>query len=55
MRKVDNFERFVCITRSDTSTRAVDVQPDISIGVFAFEIQQLGADLIGDVIVELEP
>ena len=38
---------------SDGTARAVDVQPDIGVGVFTLEVQQLGADLVGNVIVDV--
>ena len=37
----------------DRPTRAVDVQPDVGVGVLALEVQQLGADLVGDVVVDV--
>ena len=37
----------------DRSAGAVDVEPDVGIGVLAFQIQQLSADLIGDVVVHV--
>lgn len=40
-------------TCSYGSTRAVDVQPDVCIGIFTFEIQQLSTDLVCNVIVHV--
>ena len=39
--------------RRDRTTGAVDVQPNVEVGVFTFQVQQLGADLIGDVVVDV--
>ena len=35
------------------AARAVDVQPDVPLGVVAGQVQQLGADDVGDVVVDL--
>ena len=37
----------------DRPAGAVDVQPDVGRGVLALEVQQLGADLVGDVVVDV--
>ncbi len=37
----------------DRATGAVDVQPDVAGGVFTLEVQQLRADLVGDVVVDV--
>jgi hypothetical protein len=38
---------------ADGPTRRVDVEPDVGVGVFAFEEQQLGRDEVGHVIVDV--
>jgi len=35
------------------ATRRVDVQPDVPLGVLALEVQELGGDQVGDVVVDL--
>ena len=37
----------------DRSAGAVDVQPDVGVEILALEEQQLGADLVGDVVVDV--
>ncbi len=37
----------------DRATGAVDVQPDVGVGVLALEVEQLGTDLVGDVVVDV--
>ena len=36
----------------DRAARAVDVQPDVAVQVLALEVEELGADLVGDVVVD---
>ncbi len=37
----------------DRPTGAVDVQPDVLAGIFTFEVEQLRADLVGDLVVDV--
>ena len=37
----------------DRSAGAVDVEPDVGVGILALQEQQLGADLVGDVVVDV--
>ena len=37
----------------DRAAGAVDVQPDVGVGVFTFEVQQLRTELVGDFVVDV--
>jgi hypothetical protein len=37
----------------DGASRAVDVEPDVALGVLALEVEELGTDLVGDVVVDV--
>jgi hypothetical protein len=39
--------------RGHRAARAVDVEPDVLVGLVARQVQQLGADDVGDVVVDL--
>ena len=40
-------------SRGHRTTGTVDVEPDVGVGVLALEVQELGADLVGDVVVDV--